>query len=271
MKNEAGKGDEMQARDRGGKAFVILGQPPETRRPREGPLHHPPPRQQHEALPRSEQSDDDQLDPPLRRRLGRLLPGVPLIGPAQPHGDARRFLHRVGQRTDLRALLLVRRRHPQRQQLPHRIDRRVELAAPDLLVPIVPGPMPALRGAGQRPRVQHDRRRVGLAARCLAQQCAQVVNHVREAAGGGPSLRLLVDRRPGRKVTRQVAPRRAGSDDPAQGVVDLTHVMPALRGVRRNQRQLGGDERPRVVSHITGIGLAGHRAHLLSLRPHQSP
>jgi hypothetical protein len=71
-----------------------------------------------------------------------------------------------------------------------------------------------------------------------------------------PALRLLVDCLPAREVMRQHAPLRPGADQPAQAVVDFTQVVFALQGVRRNQAQVGRDERPFIVGDIGWVGLA---------------
>ena len=74
VEEEAGEGDELQPRDCLRQPLVVLRQPPEARRPREGALHHPPARQQDKAFPDPGMSDHLQPDAP---RLG--LSGGPPV------------------------------------------------------------------------------------------------------------------------------------------------------------------------------------------------
>jgi hypothetical protein len=90
-----------------------------------------------------------------------------------------------------------------------------------------------------------------------AEQDAQIVHHRFKDAGFQPALGLLIDGFPGREISRQVAPGGAGAHDPAQGVKDLAQIMRALRGVGAHQGQIGSDEGPFLVAHITRVRLAG--------------
>jgi len=271
VKHEAGEGDETQAGHRFGQALVVLGQPAEARCPGEVALHHPPPGQQHEPLLLRRQPHRRQLDAAGLRSLEGIIPGVSLVDPGQLDGVARGVLDGVGEVPDLGPLLVAGGRRPHGQQVPERVDRRVEHAAPRLFVPVLPGAAAALRRGAQRPGVEDDRRWVGVAPRGLPKQRPQVVDHVLEAVGGEPALGLSIDRRPRREVAGEVAPGRAGAHDPAQGIVDLARVVPSLRGVRRHQRQVRSHEGPLLVRHVARVGLAGNRRHFPSLRLHPSP
>ena len=210
------------------------------------------------------------LDPPRFRFLARAVSRIALVDPRQFHRVARCLLDRIGEVADLSTLLRIRRRDPQGQQVPERVDGGMDLGALGSLVAVVARAVPALRCAAHRPCIQHDRGRVGSTPRRLAQQRAQIVDHVLEAPGRDPALCLLVDGGPRREVRRQVAPGGAGPHDPAEGVEDLAQVVPALGRVRRHQREVGRHKRPLLVRHVTRIGLAG-LVHLLSLRPGVSP
>ena len=167
VKHETGEGDDLRDGDRRGQALVVFCQPTEAGRLGQGPLHDPP-RQQHEPLLRRGQPHHAQLDPAGFGFLSGLLTGVALFDPDQLDGVPDSGLDRVGERADLRPLLLTGRRHPQRQQVPQRVDRRVNLAAAGLLVPVVAGPVPALRAAAQLSPIQNDRGRIGSGSRLAA-------------------------------------------------------------------------------------------------------
>jgi len=78
----------------------------------------------------------------------RFFAGVSLIHEGQLHRLTRHVLHFLGQRTHLRAFLLVGRRDLGCQQITQRIDRHVHLAALLALVPAVTCPGPALGVTG---------------------------------------------------------------------------------------------------------------------------
>src|SRR5262249_1507067 len=84
-----------------------------------------------------------------------------------------------------------------------------------------------------------------------------VVDDGLEAAGGEPASGLLIDHLPGGEVGRQVAPRGAAADEPAQGVEDIAEIVDALAGVLGQQAEVGDDELPFGVGDITGVGFVG--------------
>jgi hypothetical protein len=86
-----------------------------------------------------------------------------------------------------------------------------------------------------------------------AQQRTEVVHHGLEHTGLDPALRLLVHGGPGREVVRHVAPLRAGLHHPARGVEHLAQWIRALRRILATQRQIGRDEGPFLVAHITRV------------------
>ena len=83
--------------------------------------------------------DDLQPDAMLLRGFGGVLSGIALVDIGQFHALARHLLHLFGQRSDLGAISLIGRRHLQRQQVPQRIDRDVDLGALASLGPIITG------------------------------------------------------------------------------------------------------------------------------------
>ena len=123
------------------------------------------------------------------------------------------------------------------------------------LVPVVAGAAAALGGRLQRAAVEDRGRRLGLPPGGEAEDGPQVVDDGLEAAGGQPAAGLLVDRRPGREVGREVTPGGAGADEPAQGVEDVAEVMLTLAGVLGQQAEVGQDELPFGVGDVAGVGL----------------
>ena len=119
----------------------------------------------------------------------------------------------------------------------------------------------------QRPAIEDHGGRISITPGRFPQQRPQVMDHGREAPGGDPALRLLMDRRPRREVARQVAPRGTGPHNPAQRVIHLAQIVAPLGRVGGHQREIRGDERPLLIRHVTRVGSAGFLAHVLSLRP----
>jgi hypothetical protein len=135
----------------------------------------------------------------------------------------------------------------------------MDLRALAPLVAVVAGPTPALASGLHRAAVEDGRRRLRPLAGDEAEDGAEVVDDGLEAAGLQPAAALLVVRRPGGEVLGQVAPRRAGADDPAQAVEDIAEVILALGGILGQQAEVGDDELPLGVGNIAGVGLVGFR------------
>jgi hypothetical protein len=66
-----------------------------------------------------------------------------------------------------------------------------------------------------------------------------------------PAAYLLVDDRLGRQIVWRHAPMHPRFDDIAHTSEDVTQVVKALAGGFRQQRQIGCNERPFVVAHIS--------------------
>ena len=94
---------------------------------------------------------------------------------------------RLGQLGDRGAVVRVRRRHAQREQVAERVDGEVQLGAARALVTVLAGPRAALGRAAQRAAVQDGGGRLRPAARRQPQHRAQVVRQHLEAAGAQPA------------------------------------------------------------------------------------
>lgn len=90
-------------------------------------LHHPPARQQDEALLRAGMLDHLKADAMRSGVGGRRLAGVAPVDVRQLHRLARRLLHRPRQPLHPRPVLLVRRADAQREQVPQGVDGGVDL------------------------------------------------------------------------------------------------------------------------------------------------
>jgi site-specific DNA recombinase len=117
-------------------------------------FHHPAPGQQHEPLPRLRQFHHLELDSVRRGGLTRVLACVPLVDERDLDRLARRLLQARAQVRHLRAVLLVGGGDLQRQQVPERVDRDVDLAPLAPLRPVVARPRSALGRRLHRPRVE---------------------------------------------------------------------------------------------------------------------
>ena len=93
-------------------------------------LHHPPARQEHEALLGPRVLDDLQPDAVPARRFGSLLVGVAPVHVGELYTLARGHLHRTREFFHLRPILLGGRRDPQRQQMAQSVHGRMYLRAP---------------------------------------------------------------------------------------------------------------------------------------------
>jgi hypothetical protein len=221
-------------------------------------FHHPTPGQQNEAVLGRRQFDDFQPDAVGLRVGGGLVASVALIHKGHLHRVARGSLNLFGQCLDLGAVLLVGGGNQRRQQLAQRIHGQVYLAAAAAFVPIIARARTAFRTRLQRAAIHDRRARLRGPASDLAQQHTQVADHVRKHSGFQPALRLLVDRVPQGQVVGHHAPGRTGTHEIAQTIEDLPQGMLALRGVLGHQGQVGGNERPLVITHVTRICFLVH-------------
>jgi hypothetical protein len=96
------------------------------------------------------------------------------------------------------------------------------------VVSVVARARTALRCRLQGARIQNHGRRPGVPSLSQPQQFSQIMDDGFKRAGLKPPVGLLVDRRPARKVARQVAPGSTGADDPAGGIEHLTQDVFAL-------------------------------------------
>ncbi|MDB5075414.1 MAG: hypothetical protein JWO42_1593 [Chloroflexi bacterium] len=125
MEQQADKGHEVQADERLGQAFVVLGPPAEARSPGEAAFDHPPVRQEDEAALGLGQLDDFEGDALLLGGFGHVLAGVAQVQKGHVDVVAAHRLNPLRQGCHLGALLLVGLRHRHPQQVALRIDRGV--------------------------------------------------------------------------------------------------------------------------------------------------
>lgn len=118
-------------------------------------------------------------------------------------------------------------------------------------------PSAALRRRAQGPAVDDGGLRLLVPACGETQDDAQVPSQSLDASRTQPSLRLLIDDLPGRKIVRHPTPRRAGLHDIAQAVEHLAQRMDALRALFGQKRQIRRDKRPLLVGNIRRIRIAG--------------
>ena len=137
--------------------------------------------------------------------------------------------------------------------MPERVHRHVDLRAPAPFVAVVAGPTTALGGRLHRAAIEDGGGWLGLLAGGKAEDGAEVVDDGLEAAGGHPAAALLVDHLPGGEVLGQVAPRRAGADDPPEAIEHIAEVVDALAGVLRKQAEIGDHEGPFGIRNIAGV------------------
>ena len=141
----------------------------------------------------------------------------------------------------------------QGQQMPQRIDRRMNLRALAPLGPVVAGARSRFRRRLQRAAIENHRRRLRLASGKLAQQHAQILHHGFETARPNPTLRLLVDHVPRRQIVGHVAPLATGAHHVAKAVEHSSQrIVPLLR-VLLAQCQVRCYKRPLLVRHIAGV------------------
>jgi hypothetical protein len=113
----------------------------------------------------------------------------------------------------------------------------------------------------QRAAVEDGRRRSAPAAREVAQEKPQIVDHGLEHTGAGPAQRLLVNHPPRWEVVRQHPPRRAGTEQPLERVEHLAQLVAPLRRIFGQQGQVGTDERPFLGAHVGWMSLLTDRLH----------
>ena len=209
MEQQAGKGQEMQPRHSLRQPLVVARQAAEARHPGEGALHHPAPGQEHEAALGLGQLDHLQPDAVLRRRRGRLLPGVALVDEASStRSPVTACTALASAATCARSCSLagVTRSASRWPRVSMAMCIFGPCAACARRSPLARRSPASIARSG----IEDDRAR----RRCdprAPQQHAQIVRHRLEAAGGQPAARLLIDRGHGGKsggIMRQCAPVR---------------------------------------------------------------
>lgn len=112
----------MQSCQRVGKPLIVTCQTAKAGGLRNASLHDPASRQQDKSTLGLGMFDDHQLHAKVLRLTLRRFACVSLIDKGDIHRAARYFLYRLRQLGYLLAVLLVGRRHMQRQQMSQRID-----------------------------------------------------------------------------------------------------------------------------------------------------
>ena len=195
----------------------------------------PAPGQQHETLFGLRQFDDDQFNTVRRGRVCRRLPCVALIDKGNVDVVSRDRLHRLGQTSDLGAIIGVGGRDVKREQVAKRVDGHVQLRALLAFGAVIAAARAAFGRGAQSAAVEDDGRRLFCPARRQTQHRAQIIGQRFEAARRQPALRLLVDCRPRGQVIRHPAPWRAGFDDVTQAIEHRAQRVFALPGILGQQ------------------------------------
>jgi len=110
----------------------------------------------------------------------------------------------------------------QRQQMPQRVDRHVQLRAALALGAVIASPRTAFRRRTQGAAVDDRRRGLRIASGGDAQEGAQVLRKRLEDTRRQPTLRLLLHGEPGRQIIGHGAPSYAVTQYVAQAVEKLT-------------------------------------------------
>ena len=178
--------------------LVVAGQAFVAGAPAQAALDDPAAGQQHEAAFGLPQLDHLQVDAVLFGGLRRVVAGVALVGIGQCNAMARSYLHFFRQGAHLGPVRFGGRRDDSRQQVAQRINGHVHLAALAPFGAVVARPVPTLRRALQRARIEDYGAWVSGAGFVQAQHLAQIVGQGFKDAGVAPAGSLLVARGPGR-------------------------------------------------------------------------
>ena len=156
--HQDGAGNQLQSFDRLFQQLVILGQPPKARQPGKRALDHPAARQQDKAAFGLGMFDDHQPDAPAIGLARGLIARMALVDVGHFHGLTRRVLDGFGHLRDLLAIRSVRWGDDEREELPERVNRQMQLRPLLALVAVIATAIPVLDRAVQRAAV-NDRRR----------------------------------------------------------------------------------------------------------------
>src|SRR5215204_520427 len=243
---EAGKG--------WGKPLIITGEAAEARGPGEGALDYPTSRQEHKASLGFGEFYYFQADSVLLAGRGGIAPRVTLIHIREFDVLLGHLLDSLREFRHLRAILLIRGRDFDRQQIAQRVHRDVNFGAFAPLVSVVASTRAALRRRLHRAAVEDRRARLAFAPlHHHPQNRAQIVRHRFEDARPNPPLRLVVNRFPRRKVCRNHPPRTARSNHPTQRIEEFSQPVISLRSVLAHQGQIRQAKLPFFVTDVTWI------------------
>jgi hypothetical protein len=132
--------------------------------------------------------DDLQPNPVGGGGSRRLVPGIALVDVAERHVLARDRLHRLRQLGDLRPVLCVGGRDVQLEQMPQRVDGRMDLRALPPFRVVITGARSRGGRRLERAAVENHRGGLTMPARVLAHQHAQIMHERFEAAGPQPPV-----------------------------------------------------------------------------------
>lgn len=183
--HENGKDDEIQSCQRCLQAFIIASQTAETTGPGKATLYHPTLGQQDETLLGFGKFDYFQANSLLLSCLSGFFARVALIDISQLDSLPDRFLYRPGQLIDLCSLLLIGWRDQSGQQMPQRIDGKMDFTAPLAFVTVVTGPATACDGALQGAAVKNGGAGFWIAVLGLSEQVSEVFYDARRYRKGG--------------------------------------------------------------------------------------
>lgn len=204
----------MESSERLRQVFIVTSEASKTSSPCETTLDAPMPGQQHEATFGFGMFDD------LKRNAGVLYDllscffGMTFIDKGGICALAGQFLCRSSQLPDVRTILLVGRRHMQREQLPRRVDRQL-CRRTFATLRAVSGACNRIQRRLQGAAIQGYGARLDFAPIVYVQQSPQVAHDRLETPRAHPALRQLVERFSRAQVVRQHTPRRTTPDQPA--------------------------------------------------------
>src|SRR6266487_479369 len=258
MKHEHGESQQVKTCQCLRPTFVIASQAAEACRPRKRALHHPSPGQQDKTALPIWQFDHLQTHAMSCCGLRWLITGISLIDICQLDGASGHFLHGGCQFLHLGSILLIGWGDMQSQQIAQRVHRRVDLTAFASLGSIVTCSVSTLWSRLQGSAIKNGSRWLLVASSSQPQHRPQIVDDSFKATGFEPTLRLLVDNRPGRQVMRHHAPLRSRSYNPAKTIKHFSQGVLSLWGIFRHQGQVRGHEAPFFIADIARVWCSVH-------------
>lgn len=182
-------------------------------------------------------------------RGGGTFAGIALIDSGRFDGVVGDGLHGTRKPFYLAAILSAGRRDMECQQIAQRIDGHVDLRTLLAFALVIAVPLAAIGCGAQRAAINAHCAGFCLAALCQAQRRALIVDQRLEASRRQPTLRLLVHRRPRRKVVWRPSLRCACLHDMPQSVEHLAQIMLPLAGILALQKQIRRNQRTLLIQY----------------------